>query len=111
MSCMLGCAAGVNLWPCLCEAHKLKPEIYKLVYNLLRCPDQMKQILNEMYSAYRHCNAGRFALQLWFVLLSLRTAPAALTLENLNGDFYVPGTCLGKGEKGRWPEILAAFLQ
>ena len=34
----------------------------------------------------------------------------ALTLENLAGDFYVPGTNLGKGQAGPWPEIMDAWL-
>ena len=34
----------------------------------------------------------------------------ALTLENLAGDFYVPGTNLGKGQGGKWPEIMEAWL-
>ena len=36
---------------------------------------------------------------------------SALTLENLAGDFYVPGTDLAKNDKGRWPEILVSQLQ
>ena len=36
---------------------------------------------------------------------------SALTLENLAGDFYVPGTNLAKNDKGRWPEILVSQLQ
>ncbi|OLP75981.1 hypothetical protein AK812_SmicGene44142 [Symbiodinium microadriaticum] len=59
--------------------HKVKQETHKIIYNVLRCPVEMRDLLAQIYGEYRHYNA-------------------ALTLENLAGDFYVPGTNLGKGE-------------
>ncbi|CAE7208408.1 unnamed protein product [Symbiodinium sp. CCMP2456] len=67
--------------------HKVKQETHKIIYNVLRCPVEMREILAQVYGEYRHYNA-------------------ALTLENLAGDFYVPGTNLGRGQGGRWPEIM-----
>ncbi|CAE7247199.1 unnamed protein product [Symbiodinium sp. CCMP2592] len=135
--------------------HKVKQETQKIIYNVLRCPLEMREILAQVYGEYRHYNAGSalvcmcrltawlsaswtmccylshavsvpisLSLSLFFfsLSLSLYLSPApslysvqvlhrpALTLENLAGDFYVPGTNLGKGQGGKWPEILEAWL-
>ena len=61
-----------------------------------------------MYGEYRHFNAGSGVVDSCYYneLFIVFSAWPALTLDNLGGDFYVPGSNLGKNESGRWSEIL-----
>ena len=40
------------------EDHKVKQETHKIIYNVLRCPMQMREVLAQVYGEYRHFNAG-----------------------------------------------------
>ena len=44
------------------QAHKVKQETFKIIYNILRCPLEMREILEKLYSDYRHYNSGRVAV-------------------------------------------------
>ena len=59
----------------------------KLIYNLLRVPDQVIDCFRATCDAYK-----------WEL--------SAFTMENLDGSFYVPGTVLGKCQEP-WLSIKA----
>ncbi|CAE7319141.1 unnamed protein product, partial [Symbiodinium sp. CCMP2456] len=57
--------------------HKVKQEVQKIIYNVLRCPAEMRDILAKVYGEYRHYNAG---IALLCRTLSLRLGIGSLYL-------------------------------
>ena len=37
----------------------MRQDVQKIIYNVLRCPKEMRDILAKVYGEYRHFNAGR----------------------------------------------------
>lgn len=88
-----------------------------MIYNLLRCPAKLWDMLKEVYNNTKPELAGSICFYFLFIfpfnkiarwtqimpqLLSL----TALNMENLEGDYYVPGNELDVGD-GMWKEIQA----
>ena len=60
-------------------------EVKKLVYNLIRCPVDVLDLLKRTCDKYR-----------W--------EQSAFTLENLEGDYYIPGHVIGNVQSQPWRE-------
>ncbi|CAK9047521.1 unnamed protein product [Durusdinium trenchii] len=69
------------------QAWRISDPLRRLIYNLLRCPRELWEMLKDMYN-------------------NSKPEHAAMTLENLDGDFYVPGTVLDTSDT-IWKEIQA----
>ena len=71
---------------CTTKSWKIKEEIRKLVYNLIKCPasllDIMKQVVDK--SKWEH---------------------SPFTMDNLEGDYYVPGHVIGGVKAQPWAQI------
>ncbi|CAJ1433619.1 unnamed protein product [Effrenium voratum] len=61
---------------CSSKAWKIREEVKRLVYNLIRCPSAMLDILKKVSDQCR-----------W--------EHSAFTMENLDGDWFVPGFVFG----------------
>lgn len=64
---------------------RVKDEVKKLVYNLIRCPVDVLDLLKRTCDKYR-----------W--------EQSAFTLENLEGDYYIPGHVIGNVQSQPWRE-------
>ena len=52
------------------EVQKVRQETQKVIYNVLRCPLQLREMLIEMYGEYRHFNAGSGVVDSCYTCLS-----------------------------------------
>ena len=94
------------------ENWKVKDDVRRLTYNLLRCPPMFLDILGSMYEFTKPEIAGFQGEKCpkWFnqfPLIAIDNADhslSAMCIENLEGDYYIPGT-VPDGAQGIWREI------
>ena len=99
------------------ENWRVKDDLRRLTYNLLRCPAQLLDIIGQMYENTKPEAAGQVGFQDYnnvnhvanFNSLSCwpTLTPAAMCIENLEGDYYIPGS-RPDGCEGIWKEAQAS---
>ena len=65
------------------KSWRIKEEVRKLIYSLIRCPDELLTILKDVNDKSR-----------W--------EHGAFTLDNLEGDYFVPGSLLSPQARPPW---------